>query len=84
MEYTIFQVKQQWDSITGGCELVPIHRTSDIKSTQTDDSCIVCEQSSIAEKTSIKSCNIGAHCQIEPKVRLTQCILMNGVKIQEG
>lgn len=78
------RIKQRWGSITGSCELTPIHPTSDIKSTQIDDSCIVGEQSSIAEKTSIKSCNIGAHCQIEPKVRLTQCILMNGVKIQEG
>jgi translation initiation factor eIF-2B subunit gamma len=79
-----FQIKQEWDSVTAGCELTPIHRTSEIKSTQIDDSCIVGEQTSIAEKTSIKNCNIGAHCQIEPKVRLTQCILMNGVKIREG
>jgi len=82
--YPISQIKERWESVTGGCQLVPVHPTSDIKSTQMDDSCVVGEHSSIAEKTSIKGCNIGAHCQIEPKVRLTNCILMNGVKIQEG
>jgi len=64
--------------------MMPIHPTSSIKSTQMDDQCMVGEQSSIAEKTSIKSCNIGAHCQIEPKVQLANCILMNGVRIQSG
>lgn len=78
------KIKERWESVTGGCQLVPIHPTSDIKSTQMDDSCVVGEHSCIAEKTSIKSCNIGAHCHIEPKVRLTNCILMNGVKIREG
>ncbi|PSN35021.1 Translation initiation factor eIF-2B subunit gamma [Blattella germanica] len=78
------RIKSLWSAMTGGSECIAVHQTSDIKSTQMDETCMVGEQTSIAEKTSIKGCNIGANCQIETKVRLTNCIIMNGVKVREG
>ncbi|KAJ4450126.1 translation initiation factor eIF2B subunit gamma isoform X2 [Periplaneta americana] len=78
------QIKDRWEMVTGGVQFVRVHSSADIKSTQMDDTCMVGENTTIAEKTSIKACIIGARCEIESKVRLANCILMNGVKIREG
>lgn len=78
------QIKDRWAKVTGGAKFVKIHDSAVIKSTQIDDLCIVGENTTISEKTSIKECNIGARCVIESKVRLSNCTLMNGVKIREG
>ncbi|VVC41167.1 Hypothetical protein CINCED_3A014609 [Cinara cedri] len=47
------------------------------------NTCFVGPHTKIMEKTSIKSSNIGSRCIINPKTRITDCILMNGVIIEE-
>ncbi|KAK7872809.1 hypothetical protein R5R35_011927 [Gryllus longicercus] len=78
------KVKNLWPLLTGGRELVRISSSSEIKSRQMDEDCLVGDHTVVSEKTSIKGTSIGSHCVIEPKVCLTNCIIMNGVKIREG
>lgn len=54
-----------------------------MKTKQIDDNCTVGEKTIINEKTSVKNSFIGSNCNIENKVRLTNCILMNNVTIKE-
>lgn len=59
-----------------------IASSSAIKSTQIA-STAVGDQTVVSEKTSINSSIIGANCVINPKVRLTNCTLMDHVIIEE-
>ncbi|XP_066993456.1 translation initiation factor eIF2B subunit gamma [Anabrus simplex] len=78
------KITELWPLVTGNRELIAINPTSEIKSTQVDGDCMVGEQSFLSEKTSFKASSIGAHCTVESKVRVSGCIIMNGVKIREG
>ncbi|XP_063230797.1 translation initiation factor eIF2B subunit gamma isoform X2 [Bacillus rossius redtenbacheri] len=78
------KVVDAWPAIAERRELVRIHPTSEVLSTQVDDKCLVGAQSHLAEKTSFKASHIGPNCHIETKVRLSNCVLMSGVKIAEG
>lgn len=41
------------------------------------------EQTKIGEKTSVKHSLVGAKCVIQERVKITNCIIMNGVTIQD-
>lgn len=57
---------------------------AEILSNQFDkETCFVGSHTKIMEKTSIKSSSIGSNCTINPKTRITDSILMNGVIIEE-
>lgn len=57
---------------------------AEILSNQFDkETCFVGPSTKIMEKTSIKNSTIGSRCTINSKTRITDCILMNGVIIEE-
>lgn len=82
--YSCLQILDKWEELTGSPLTDRFHPSSDVKTKQIDEMCIVGEKSLINERTSIKSTFIGANCTIENKVRLTNCILMNNVTVKEG
>lgn len=51
------------------------------RTTVTKQDCLIAENVTIEEKTSIKECVIGAGCQINEGAKLSQCLLMEGVVI---
>lgn len=57
---------------------------AEILSNQFDkETCFVGSNTKIMEKTSIKNSTIGSRCTINPKTRINDCILMNGVIVEE-
>lgn len=79
-----FQIIKKWKDVAKSNALTRIHPTSDVKSKQMDEESVVGDQTMISDKTSIKCSIMGAHCKIENKVRLTNCIIMNNVIVKEG
>lgn len=70
--------------INVGGEIDKISPEAEILSNQFDkDSCFVGPNTKIMEKTSIKNSTIGSRCTINSKTRITDCILMNGVIVEE-
>lgn len=65
-------------------EKVNISPEAQILSNQFDkETCFVGPNTKIMEKTSIKSSIIGSRCTINSKTRISDCILMNGVIVEE-
>lgn len=61
-----------------------ISPNAEILSNQFDkETCFVGPNTKIMEKTSIKNSSIGSRCTINSKTRITDCILMNGVIVEE-
>lgn len=54
-----------------------------VNSTQVEQ-CAIGSGATISEKTSLKRCVIGANCFVQPKVRISDSILMNGVMVEEA
>lgn len=46
--------------------------------------CAVGDNTTILEKTSLKNCVFGSNCEVNPKTRISDSVLMNGVVIEEG
>lgn len=69
-----------WDSLGGGAPLVSPNAI--IKSTQMSD-CAVAENTTISEKTSIKSTVFGINCFVHEKTRISDSYIMNGAVIEE-
>lgn len=73
----IFEV---WNSI---CPKLPlISPEAIVKSTQTSE-IAVGENTTLSEKTSIKSSIFGVNCMVKEKTRITNCFIMNNVVINE-
>lgn len=45
--------------------------------------CAVAENTVISEKTSLKNCILGPNCNVKPKTRISNSVLMNGVVIED-
>lgn len=69
-----------WDSLCGGAPLVSPNAI--IKSTQMSD-CAVAENTTISEKTSIKSTIFGVNCFVHEKTRISDSYILNGAVIEE-
>ncbi|KAI0479479.1 hypothetical protein GGR56DRAFT_382284 [Xylariaceae sp. FL0804] len=54
------------------------------RTTITRQDCLIADNVTVEEKTSIKECVIGANCQIKEGARLFQCLLMDGVVVGKG
>lgn len=54
------------------------------KCTVTRPDCLIAENVTIEEKSSIKECVIGSNCQIKQGAKLTRCVLMDGAVIGKG
>ena len=54
------------------------------KTTVTRPDCLLAENVTVEEKSSIKECVIGANCQIKEGAKLTRCLLMDGVVVGKG
>lgn len=54
------------------------------KTTVTRPDCLLAENVTVEEKSSIKECVIGANCQIKQGAKLTRCVLMDGVVVGKG
>lgn len=81
----MFQVIERWESLTKGKELIKVSPNCVVSSTQLDkETCLVADKANISEKTSIKSTMIGPQVSVKPKTRISNCIIMSGVKIGEG
>lgn len=76
-------VNRKITSFLNGGELPLISKSATIKSTQMSD-CAVAENTTIAERTSIKSSIFGTWCNVHPKTRISDSILMNNVIVEEG
>ena len=69
----------------------PLAHTPHISSTATvaphttihEPSTLIGANTSVSKHCTIKSCSIGSNCVIEPGVKLTGCLLMDGVVIKE-
>lgn len=73
-----------WDKIVKDLPAASlISPQSTIKSTQMSD-CAVAENTTISEKTSLKSSVIGSNCLISPKTRISDSYIMKNVTIDEG
>lgn len=68
-----------WDSL---CDLPLVSPNANIKSTQITD-CAVAENTTISEKTSIKSTIFGPNCFVHEKTRISDSYIMNGAVIEE-
>lgn len=69
-----------WESLTGNAPLVS--PSAIIKSTQMSD-CAVADNTTISEKTSIKSTIFGVNCFVHEKTRISDSYIMNNVTIEE-
>ena len=69
-----------WESFSGSAPLVSTNAT--VKSTQMSN-CAVAENTTISEKTSIKSTVFGTNCFVHEKARITDSFIMNNVTIEE-
>lgn len=69
-----------WDSLCGSSPLISPNAT--IKSTQISD-CAVAENTTISEKTSIKSTVFGPNCFVHEKTRISDSYIMNNATIEE-
>ncbi|XP_034240854.1 translation initiation factor eIF-2B subunit gamma isoform X2 [Thrips palmi] len=78
------EILQIWEKVTGGNVLVRLHPGAEVKSTQVDDSTLVGEGTLLNEKTSFKSSTIGASCTVMSRTRISNCVIMNNVKVNEG
>lgn len=74
------KVFEHWDSLSGNAPLVSPNAT--IKSTQMTN-CAVAENTTISEKTSIKSTVFGTNCFVHEKSRISDSFIMNNVTIEE-
>jgi translation initiation factor eIF-2B subunit gamma len=54
------------------------------KTTVTRPDCLLAENVTVEEKSSIKESVIGANCQIKSGAKLTRCVLMDGVIVGKG
>lgn len=54
------------------------------RTTITKQDCLVADNVTVEEKTSIKECVVGANCQIKEGAKLFQCVLMDGVVVGKG
>jgi translation initiation factor eIF-2B subunit gamma len=54
------------------------------KTTVTRPDCLLAENVTVEEKSSIKECVIGANCQIKQGAKLQRCVLMDGVVVEKG
>lgn len=64
-------------------EMTLISQSSDIKSNQIDEKCIIGIKNVINEKTSLKNTLLESNCVVNPKVRITNSLIMSGVIIEE-
>lgn len=69
-----------WDSLCGNSSLVSPNAS--IKSTQMSE-CAVADNTTISEKTSIKSTVFGTSCMVHEKTRISDSYIMNNVTIEE-
>lgn len=46
--------------------------------------CLLAENVTVEEKSSIKECVIGANCKIRTGAKLTRCVLMDGAVVGKG
>lgn len=69
-----------WESLCGNAPMVSPNAI--IKSTQMSD-CAVAENTTISEKTSIKSTVFGVNCFVHEKTRISDSYIMNGAVIEE-
>ncbi|PMD13152.1 hypothetical protein NA56DRAFT_651965 [Hyaloscypha hepaticicola] len=53
------------------------------KTTITRPDCLLAENVTVEEKSSIKECVIGANCQIKQGAKLQRCVLMDGVVVEK-
>lgn len=74
------KVFELWESLTGNAPLVS--PSAIIKSTQMSD-CAVAENTTISERTSIKSTVFGINCLVNEKTRISDSYIMNNVTIEE-
>uniref|UniRef100_A0A1B0CMN9 Translation initiation factor eIF2B subunit gamma n=1 Tax=Lutzomyia longipalpis TaxID=7200 RepID=A0A1B0CMN9_LUTLO len=77
------KILAEWESIMGSNAPPLISPTSHNKCTQMN-LCAVADNTTIEEKTSLKSTSIAANCIIGTKTRISDSILMKGVTIEEG
>jgi translation initiation factor eIF-2B subunit gamma len=54
------------------------------RTTVTRPDCLLAENVTVEEKSSIKECVIGANCKIKVGAKLTRCVLMDGVVVGKG
>lgn len=74
------KVFELWESLAGKAPLVSANAT--IKSTQMSD-CAVADNTTISERTSIKSTIFGINCNVHEKTRISDSYIMNNVTIEE-
>jgi translation initiation factor eIF-2B subunit gamma len=78
--YANKKIGEIWNSI---CPNLPlISPEAIVKSTQTAE-IAVGENTTLSEKTSIKSSVFGVNCMVKEKTRITSCFIMNNVVINE-
>lgn len=78
--YANKNIAEVWNSI---CPNLPmISPEAIVKSTQTSD-IAVGENTTLSEKTSIKSTVFGVNCLVKEKTRISNCFIMNNVVISE-
>lgn len=70
-----------WDSLCGKTPLISPNAT--MKSTQVSEGVAVAENTTISEKTSIKSSVFGANSFVHPKTKISDSYIMNNVTIEE-
>ncbi|XP_026464373.1 translation initiation factor eIF-2B subunit gamma-like [Ctenocephalides felis] len=79
------KIKELWPKINKDeSELTLISQSSDIKSNQIDEKCIIGIKNVINEKTSLKNTLLESNCVVNPKVRITNSLIMSGVIIEEN
>lgn len=76
---SIFSVFQ---SLCGSNNAALISRNATVKSTQMSD-CAIAENTTISEKTSLKSSIFGTNCLIDQKTRISDSVIMNNVTVEE-
>lgn len=74
------KVFEHWESLSGNAPLVSTNAT--VKSTQMSN-CAVAENTTISERTSIKSTVFGTNCFVHEKARISDSFIMNNVTIEE-
>lgn len=79
-----FQIPQNWSKLVEA-ELTHVSPGATVESTQFEkETCFVGALTTISGKTSIKSSSFGTGCVVKPKARISECIIMNNVQVNEG
>ncbi|CAB0016591.1 unnamed protein product, partial [Nesidiocoris tenuis] len=78
-------VLKYWPPLTNNREMLNVSPLANVSSTQLDnESCVVAENATISEKTSLKGSFIGAGASVSPKTLVVDSILMGAVRIGSG